>query len=329
MPQKKNPSAHIEGVRNLGAKALADQVGILALLNALPYQHTAARQLLSAEFIDGVAQPSVRAMSGMVQTLTPKKERMLQNVAESYAMMAGLTDTIVKESGVSFPARRMTWSPTSCGGQLHGRPPRDRYQRHVVNSTAQKAWKGNLRLNAKTVNEALDPLGNVLGLTVIGGPAPDQVEKHIKQVAGEIEDARRAPEDAARGDLGSRSKLLEEEERKDRLEVTLQQRLAGSTARQCNHQAAPRNLIRRELRDAHRAKGAGHGPRRCGARAGGRPAQPGPTRGHSAAGKHDAAAQDRVTRLELRRTVMLIGVPKEIKTHEYRVGLIPARCASM
>ena len=171
----------------MGAKALADQVGILASLNALPYQHTAARQLLSAKSIDGVAA-SVRAMSGMVQTLTPKKERMLQNVAESYAMMAGLTDTIVKESGVSFREAHDVVAHIVVDNYTAGRPA-TAINANVVNSTAQKVLGRELRLNAKTVNEALDPVGNVLGLTVIGGPAPDQVEKHIKQVAGEIEDA--------------------------------------------------------------------------------------------------------------------------------------------
>jgi argininosuccinate lyase len=183
MPQKKNPTA-FEYTKQAAAETLGELVSVLASLNAIEYQHSSARVPLEPRAIDRVLA-ATHTMTGAVRTLTPKKDRMLQLVNGGFSTMTELTDTLVRESGLSFREAHDIIAHVVDNVLASGRQP-GQIDTKMIQAAAVDTLGRRINIKASSVAAALDPRNNVARRDGVGGPAPSAVTKAIEATKQEI-----------------------------------------------------------------------------------------------------------------------------------------------
>lgn len=183
MPQKKNPIA-LERTREASALTLGSLMGILSSMNAIEYQHSAARLALDPKAIDAVVA-ATHAMTGVIRTLRPNKDRMLEYAAEGFSTMTELSDTIVRETGLDFRDAHEIVAHVVIGAISQGKNA-SAIDLQMVEEAANATIGRKLGLSQQALAGALDPLKNVERRAGVGGPAASSVQKMIDATSAEV-----------------------------------------------------------------------------------------------------------------------------------------------
>ena len=155
---------------------------VLAILKGLPIGLNMDLDVLEAAVWDSVdlTVGVIRIMSGVVRTLTVRKEVMERLSSEGFMTATELADTLVRKKMISFRtahrivgllARRMIERRLSvlditntmldeCSVEITGKP---------------------LGISNEDLRNALDPRGNLELRKTIGGPAPAETRRMVRQ----------------------------------------------------------------------------------------------------------------------------------------------------
>ena len=176
MPQKKNPTS-LEYTRQAAAETIGDLVGILASLDAIEYQHSVARVALEPRAIDRVLA-ATHTMTGTIRTMMPKKERMRALLVDGYSTMTELTDTLVRESGLSFREAHDIIAHVVENLQAQKRAPRS-IDVKMIQAAAKDTLGRTITLRPQSLAASLDPANSVSRRNGLGGPAASAVREAI------------------------------------------------------------------------------------------------------------------------------------------------------
>ncbi|MET3927474.1 argininosuccinate lyase [Devosia sp. 2618] len=188
MPHKKNPNI-LEFIRSFSAKVLGDHMSLMSSLTLSPYQHISTRHVVRDDAIDGVIA-SVDAMAGMISTLTPNVDRMLQNSHEGFGMMTSLADYLSRTFGLPFRISHEVVATLVVDAVSSGRDQRG-IDAAMVRHTALDVAGCDLEISDDAVREILDSGAAVDALTGVGAPGPQAVMRHIDLVKAQLTDCDR------------------------------------------------------------------------------------------------------------------------------------------
>nr|6G3D_A Chain A, Argininosuccinate lyase [Chelativorans sp. BNC1]6G3E_A Chain A, Argininosuccinate lyase [Chelativorans sp. BNC1]6G3F_A Chain A, Argininosuccinate lyase [Chelativorans sp. BNC1]6G3G_A Chain A, Argininosuccinate lyase [Chelativorans sp. BNC1]6G3H_A Chain A, Argininosuccinate lyase [Chelativorans sp. BNC1]6G3I_A Chain A, Argininosuccinate lyase [Chelativorans sp. BNC1] len=183
MPQKKNPDS-LERSRKAAFAAMGPLVGILTSLNAIEYQYSAARVELEPRSIDALIA-ATHAMTGVVRTLHPNKERMRQYAAENYSTMTDLTDMLVRRVGIDYREAHEIVAHVVITAIEKGIKA-NKIGLDLVQEAAVAQTGAGINVSADDIKDALDPWQNVLRREGKGMPAPMSVKASIDDAMAEL-----------------------------------------------------------------------------------------------------------------------------------------------
>jgi argininosuccinate lyase len=180
MPQKKNPVA----LEHLKAAAGIVQGALMGALSAT--KNTAFADVNDA--VTAVNEPVLDAATRTRRILALSEEvfahltlrpaRMAQAAAEGFGTATELADVIVRESGLSFRNAHTIVAVVVRGALEAGRNA-DAITTADLDRAAEAAFGQRLGIPAAAVAQALDPAANIRGRTVLGGPAPESMERML------------------------------------------------------------------------------------------------------------------------------------------------------
>jgi argininosuccinate lyase len=178
MPQKRNPDA-AELVRGHAGRIQGCLVALMTVMKGLPLAYSKDMQddKLPVFEAHDLLTLSIAAMTGMIASMTFRRDRMLHAAEAGFSTATDLADWLVREAGVPF-----------------------REAHHVVGSAVRLAERGGKALDALSLDElqAIDPRidsrvfgvlsvgASVASRTSHGGTAPDQVRARIADARAAI-----------------------------------------------------------------------------------------------------------------------------------------------
>jgi argininosuccinate lyase len=178
MPQKRNPDA-AELVRGHAGRIQGCLVALMTVMKGLPLAYSKDMQddKLPVFEAHDLLTLSIAAMTGMIASMTFRRDRMLHAAEAGFSTATDLADWLVREAGVPF-----------------------REAHHVVGSAVRLAEQDGKALDALSLDQlqAIDPRidsrvfgvlsvgASVASRTSHGGTAPDQVRARIADARAAI-----------------------------------------------------------------------------------------------------------------------------------------------
>jgi argininosuccinate lyase len=103
MPQKRNPDA-AELVRAKSGRAIGSLVQLFTIMKGLPLAYSKDMQDDKQTTFDAfdALDLSLQAMTGMIATMTPSKERMRASASSGFSTATDLADWLVRELNIPF-----------------------------------------------------------------------------------------------------------------------------------------------------------------------------------------------------------------------------------
>jgi argininosuccinate lyase len=179
MPQKRNPDA-AELVRGHSGRIMGCMTGLMVTMKGLPLAYSKDMQDDKPPVFEAhdLLALSIAAMTGMVETLDFRTERMLALAESGFATATDLADWLVREADVPFREAhhitgRAVKAAEEAGVQLSALPL----------STLQ-AIDARIREDVYTV---LSVQASVASRRSTGGTAPDQVRLQIAAARAALE----------------------------------------------------------------------------------------------------------------------------------------------
>lgn len=177
MPQKKNPLI-LEQVKSYTAECIGAMVSVFTSMKGTSYTNIVDRTMLEPVIIDTVVG-STNVMSGVVQTLVPLKDNMRQRLREGFSTMTDLADTLVKVHDLSFRQAHDIIVYVTIEALKEGKKAED-ITPEMITHASEQVLKRPLTITYDLLKQAIDPVLNVKRRKVIGGPAPESVQKMIQ-----------------------------------------------------------------------------------------------------------------------------------------------------
>jgi len=177
MPQKKNPLI-LESVKGYAAEAIGSLVSTVASVKGVSYSNTSDRVLLEPVSLD-TAVGGTRVMAGVVSTMTPMKDVMLERLREGFSTTTDLADTLVRLHGVSFRQAHDVVVDVILKALAEGKKAEE-ISTDMVAGSSEKVVGRRLEVSEEEIRSAVDPVQNLARRSSVGGPAPGSVEKMIR-----------------------------------------------------------------------------------------------------------------------------------------------------
>jgi len=177
MPQKKNPLI-LESVKGYAAEAIGGLVSTVASVKGVSYSNTSDRVLLEPVSLD-TAVGGTRVMAGVVSTMTPMKDVMLERLREGYSTATDLADALVRLHGISFRQAHDVVVDVITESLARGRRAAE-ITPGMVAESSEKVVGRRLEISDEELRSAIDPVQNLLRRSSVGGPAPDSVRSMIR-----------------------------------------------------------------------------------------------------------------------------------------------------
>jgi argininosuccinate lyase len=177
MPQKKNPLI-LESVKGYAAEAIGSLVSTVASVKGVSYSNTSDRVLLEPVSLD-TAVGGTRVMAGVVSTMTPMKDVMLERLREGYSTATDLADALVRLHGISFRQAHDVVVDVITESLARGRRAAE-ITPGMVAESSEKVVGRRLEVSDEELRSAIDPVQNLLRRSSVGGPAPDSVRSMIR-----------------------------------------------------------------------------------------------------------------------------------------------------
>ncbi|MBO9356385.1 argininosuccinate lyase [Bordetella petrii] len=179
MPQKKNPYT-LMWVRGAAARTYGRLASYLYEMHDACMGYT--RQL--APTLDDVLE-ATEIMTGVLATLSIKKERMLANATSmNWICATDLADVIVMEKGLPFRTAHQIVAILVRIGIGKGLTQTD-VTSALVDEAAIEYMGKPLELSDESIRKALNPLECVKARQLTGGPSPERVEEDIARARGQ------------------------------------------------------------------------------------------------------------------------------------------------
>jgi argininosuccinate lyase len=180
MPQKKNPV----GLEMIRAESVLTHNAVNAafgILKGLPTGNGREPGYIDSEIFEATEKLVIMApfLAEILDTLTIKVDAMLNKAREGFSMMTELADVIVRESDLSFHESYVLVSRLV--SKVNGQGMKaSAITTEMIDEIAVDLYKRPLKLTSEAVRRALDPVENVRVRAIIGGPAPVEVERMLK-----------------------------------------------------------------------------------------------------------------------------------------------------
>jgi argininosuccinate lyase len=185
MPQKKNPSS-LEMIKGFTAESIGALMNVASSVKGVAYTNIGDRMALDPLII-GTTIGCSNVMSGVIATLEPIKETMMSKVTKGFSTMTELTDTLVRNHGISFRQAHDIIANVTSKVFSEGKTAGD-ITINMVNDASLTSIGKRLEILEKELRLATDPFENVKRRSVTGGPAPKEVERMIHDRLQKIND---------------------------------------------------------------------------------------------------------------------------------------------
>jgi argininosuccinate lyase len=123
---------------------------------------------------------SMKTMAGMLSTMKVNREVMARLAAEGFGAVTELADEIVRRTDLSFRHAHHIVGMTCVDAVKEGKKSNE-ITCEMLDEAAQKVIGKPLGLDESVIAKALDPFENVRIRETIGGPAPKEVKRMIKE----------------------------------------------------------------------------------------------------------------------------------------------------
>ncbi len=209
MPQKKNPLI-LEQVKSYSSETIGSMVSTFSSMKGVSYTNTVDRVMLKPVIID-TAVGSTNVMAGVVETIEPIKDNMMQKLKTGFSTMTDLADTLVQLHNISFRQAhdiivQVTLEALNNGIKAKDIPPQ------IIVSASENIVGKPLIVKKDHLRQALDPRLNVERRNGIGAPAPEAVKNMIRSVKKRINLEEKRQKDRLDRIMKAKNKLVEAEE---------------------------------------------------------------------------------------------------------------------
>ena len=185
MPQKKNPLV-LEQVKSYASECLGALVAVVSAMRGVSYSNIVDRVMLEPIVID-TAVGSTNIMAGIVETMRPMKENMRARLREGFSTMTDLADTLVMIHGLSFRQAHDIIVEVTLSA-IQNEVKAEEITVEMIEEASAKVVGEALKVPEQELRSAVDPVLNVQRRKVIGGPAPESVNKMIENQRRRLRD---------------------------------------------------------------------------------------------------------------------------------------------
>lgn len=180
MPQKKNPVV-LEHIRSKAAHVLGALVSASGVIKNTQYSHCRDVSTECLRFYWLALDEAIAALellTAVISTLKIDKEKMLLHVNNDFSTVTELANTIVREKKISFREAHSVVAQMVAVAAQEKLSVKDLTPAMLEKISVDTIGK-EVTLSEETFSKALEPLSNVRSKTVLGGPAPEVVEKQL------------------------------------------------------------------------------------------------------------------------------------------------------
>jgi argininosuccinate lyase len=125
-----------------------------------------------------MAVACLELLAGSLDTMEVRLDRMLHQARIGFGTMTEVTDTIVRESGVSFRVAHNIVGKTVTKAVAEQKLA-DEISVEMLDATSRELFDRPLGVSAESIAGALDPTENIRRRTVRGGPAPQELGRML------------------------------------------------------------------------------------------------------------------------------------------------------
>lgn len=181
MPQKKNPVV-LEYLRGKTGHLIGLTSAAFSTVKSTHFTHSGDSSRESTRTCWESCEEALKALELvrlLVEQVEPDRERMAARAAEDFSAVTDLADLLVRKGGISFrDAHHVIGAVVRHALDLG--IPAHRIDAEMVNATASRQLGRPVTLQQADVSQCLDPAANVAARQSPGGPAPQQVLRHIE-----------------------------------------------------------------------------------------------------------------------------------------------------
>jgi argininosuccinate lyase len=177
MPQKKNPLI-LEQIKGYAAESIGNMVSIIASMKGTSFTNIVDRVMLEPVAIDTTIG-STRIMGGLVETLAPLKEYMINTLNYGFSTMTDLADLLVKKYSLPFRQAHDVIVELTLTCLNEGKKASD-ISLDMIETSSQKVLNKRLKVSKSELKNAIDPYLNVQRRNILGGPSSVSIKDMIK-----------------------------------------------------------------------------------------------------------------------------------------------------
>lgn len=209
MPQKKNPDV-LELARAKMSRILGNFASTAGILKSIPYTYNRDLQELSPVFFESAdtVNDTLRIMAATISGLKVKKDRMKELCDANFSTATDLADLIVKEKGLPFRTAYKIVGKTVLKTIDSGMKASE-IDAKILDLVSNEITGEGLNLDDKKIKKALDPTESVKARSVLGGPAPKEVERMLEVREDRVKDKKSNLNDRVDRIKSSKDKLLD------------------------------------------------------------------------------------------------------------------------
>jgi argininosuccinate lyase len=199
MPQKKNPVAleHLKAAAGMVGGAMT--AALACTKNTAFADVNDAVTAVNEPVLDAAtrARRMLALLQEVLEGLTLNPVRMAQAAAEGFGSATELADVIARETGLSFRMAHNVVALVVRGALEAGRSA-DRIRSADLDRAAEALFGRPLSIPEAAVRQALDPAENIRARTVLGGPAPGNMQAMLAARRAALAEDRAVVEAVAR-----------------------------------------------------------------------------------------------------------------------------------
>lgn len=191
MPQKKNPWT-LEHIRGKASHLEGFFISVMNALKNTPYTHC---QDVAGEGVAYLWQAfdemraSIELLNVTAKGITLHTDRMVQTARGNFCTVTELANTLVRHDKISFRAAHEIVALVVDHMIKHNKKA-DEIGADVVNEIFMKLFNRKSSLTDKEIQLALDPVKNAHSKTILGGTAPQEVERQLQAIEAVLESDR-------------------------------------------------------------------------------------------------------------------------------------------
>lgn len=176
MPQKKNPDT-AELARGKSGSVIGSLVAALSICKALPMSYNRDLQEVTPHLWRAIdwAAGTVRILDGCLSTLKFNLERLEESSGAGFSTATEIADSLVRITKMPFRTAHSIVGRIAASGDRPGLAELDRIALEIAGFRASERG-----FSEEDLERALDPRSNVSLRANIGGPAPTETERMIK-----------------------------------------------------------------------------------------------------------------------------------------------------